>query len=151
MIRAMELKDFSLRTQQSYLAAVKGVANFHGKSPDRLTQIKVEEYLLHLKKSGKSASTRNVVISGLRFFYHNALEDKSIARGTADLPEGLSAERLAVFYHVKSPLDFLEASETHTAPWEDNSDETGTMKMLFDSHDHLPKPFGRAPFGPSSG
>ncbi|WP_419657315.1 site-specific integrase [Desulfosarcina variabilis] len=76
MIRAMELKDFSPRTHQSYLAAVEGLAKFHKKPPDRLTQTDVDDYLLHLKETGKSPSTRNVVISGLRFFYHHMLRRK---------------------------------------------------------------------------
>ena len=78
MIRAMRLKDFSPRTQKSYLSAVEGLAAFHKKSPDSLTQTEVEDYLLHLKDTGKSSSTRNVVISGLRFFYEKALEGNSI-------------------------------------------------------------------------
>lgn len=67
MIRAMKLKDFSPRTQKSYLSAVEGLSAFHRKSPDLLTQEEVDDYLLHLKDAGKSSSTRNVVISGLRF------------------------------------------------------------------------------------
>ncbi|WP_422699177.1 phage integrase N-terminal SAM-like domain-containing protein, partial [Desulfosarcina cetonica] len=48
MIRAMKLKDFSPRTQQSYLSAVEGLSKFHRKSPDRLTQKEIEDYVLHL-------------------------------------------------------------------------------------------------------
>lgn len=92
----MKLKDFSPRTQRSYLSAVKGIAGFHGKSPDQLSQEEIEDYILHLKDTGKSSNTRNVVISGLRFFYEHTLEDKAITlrmprrRKPKILPEVLS-------------------------------------------------------------
>jgi len=38
MIRAMQLKDFSDRTQKTYLPAVKGIVKFYGKSPGVLNQ-----------------------------------------------------------------------------------------------------------------
>lgn len=84
MIRAMELRDFSPRTHESYLAAVAGLAKFHKKSPDLLTHQEIEDYLLHLKVMGKSSSTRNVVTAGLRFFYEQTLENMTI---TLKLPQ----------------------------------------------------------------
>ena len=101
MTRAMELKDFSDRTQESYLGVVKGIAKFYGKSPELLNQREVDDYLLHLKKSGKSASTRNVAISGLRFLYEQVLDSKDIAldfprrRKPKILPEVLSTSQVA--------------------------------------------------------
>jgi integrase/recombinase XerD len=96
MIRAMQLRDFSPRTQESYLAAVASLAKFHKRSPDQLTQKDIEDYLLHLKVTGKSSSTRNVVICGLRFFYEQTLEEAPILlnlpkrRTPKILPEVLS-------------------------------------------------------------
>ena len=101
MIRAMELKDFSPRTQESYLYAVKGLAAYHKKSPDQLSLREVEDYLLYLKDEGKSASTRNVIISGLRFLYEKTLDNKEIAlklprrRKLKILPEVLSRKQVA--------------------------------------------------------
>jgi len=79
MIRAMRLKDFAPKTQKSYLSAVEGLSAFHKKAPDLINQEEVDDYLLHLKDTGKSSSTRNVVTSGLRFFYEKVLEEKTIA------------------------------------------------------------------------
>ena len=79
MIRAMRLKDFSPKTQKSYLYSVEGLAAFHKKSPDLINQEEVDDYLLHLKDTGKSSSTRNVITSGLRFFYTQVLEENTIA------------------------------------------------------------------------
>jgi site-specific recombinase XerD len=109
MVRSMELKDFSPRTQQSYLAAVEGLYKFHRKSPDRITQKEIEDYLLHLKGEGKSASTRNVIISGLRFFYRYTLEDSEIAlnlpcrRKPKILPEVLGREQVRTI--IDTPAD----------------------------------------------
>ena len=78
MIREMQLRDFSPRTQESYLGAVKGLVAFCSKSPDTLTQKEVEDYLLHLKMEGKSSSTRSVAISALRFFYDQTLKSENV-------------------------------------------------------------------------
>ncbi|BBO81579.1 tyrosine-type recombinase/integrase [Desulfosarcina ovata] len=109
MIRAMELKDFSPRTQQSYLSAVEGLSKFHRKSPDRLTQTEIEDYVLHLKDEGKSASTRNVIISGVKFFYQHTLVNSEIAlnmpsrRKPKILPEVLSREQVRMI--IDTPAD----------------------------------------------
>jgi len=101
MIRAMELKDFADRTQESYLGVVKGIAKFYGKSPELLSQKEVDDYLLHLRKIGKSASTRNVAISGLRFLYEQVLNSEDISlkfprrRNPKILPEVLSTSEVA--------------------------------------------------------
>jgi integrase/recombinase XerD len=73
MIEEMRLRNFSSRTQQSYVSAMVGLAKHYRQSPDQLTQDEIRFYLLHLEKRGLSASSRNVAISGLKFFYHQML------------------------------------------------------------------------------
>lgn len=73
MIEEMKLRNFSPRTQQCYLAAVIGLVKHHRRSPDQLTQEEIRAYLLHLEKRGLSPSSRNVAISGMKFFYHPLL------------------------------------------------------------------------------
>jgi len=73
MIEEMKLRNFSPRTQQSYLAAVIGLVKHYRRSPDHLTQDEIRAYLLHLEKRGLSPSSRNVAISGMKFFYHQML------------------------------------------------------------------------------
>ena len=48
MIRAMELRNLSPNTQRGYLTAVKGLSRHYQKSPNKLTQEMVEDYLLYL-------------------------------------------------------------------------------------------------------
>ena len=73
MREEMKLRNFSPRTQQSYLAAVIGRVKHYRRSPDQLTQDEIRAYLLHLEKRGLSPSSRNVAISGMKFFYHQML------------------------------------------------------------------------------
>jgi len=70
MIEEMRLRNFSPRTEQSYVAAMVGLAKYYRQSPDQLTQEQIRSYLLHLKERGLSPSSRNVAISGMKFFYH---------------------------------------------------------------------------------
>jgi integrase/recombinase XerD len=70
MTDAMKLRRFSPRTQQSYLAAVCGLAKYYRTAPDQLDFEKIKAYLLHLTvERALSWSTCNVVVSALRFFY----------------------------------------------------------------------------------
>jgi integrase/recombinase XerD len=73
MIEEMTLRNFSVRTQQSYVAAMVGLVKHYRRSPDQLTQDDIRSYLLHLKERGLSPSSRNVAISGMKFFYHQIL------------------------------------------------------------------------------
>ena len=70
MIEEMRLRNFSPRTEQSYVAAMVGLAKYYRQSPDQLTQEQIRSYLLHLKERGLSPSSRTVAISGMKFFYH---------------------------------------------------------------------------------
>jgi len=73
MIEEMKLRNFSPRTQESYVGAMIGLAKHYRRSPDQLTQEEIRAYLLHLEKRGLSPSSRNVAISGMKFFYHQML------------------------------------------------------------------------------
>jgi site-specific recombinase XerD len=73
MVAEMKLRNFAARTQESYLAAMVGLAKHYRQFPDQLTQEQIRAYLLHLQERGLSSSSLNVNISGLRFFYQQVL------------------------------------------------------------------------------
>ena len=73
MIEEMKLRSFSPRTQKSYVAVVVGLVKHYRRSPDQITQDEIRSYLLHLEERGLSANSRNVAISGLKFFYQQIL------------------------------------------------------------------------------
>lgn len=101
MISQMKAHRFADRTQQAYLSAVIGLANYYQRSPDTINGQEVQHYLLYLIEQRElSWSTCNQVCQGLRFFYHKTLpqpqEGFSIpqARQPQILPEILSQEEI---------------------------------------------------------
>src|SRR5918992_313857 len=52
MIAEMRLRNFSPRTEESYVAAMVGLVKHYHRSPDQLTQDEIRCYLLHLKERG---------------------------------------------------------------------------------------------------
>jgi integrase/recombinase XerD len=114
MINAMQLRRFSPRTQESYLAAVVGLAKHYHQPPDQLSADKIQAYLLHLTvERGLSWSSCNVAVSGLRFFYQQTLGWDGLRlpipprRKSSKLPEILShqeLERLFAAAHLPKHL-----------------------------------------------
>jgi integrase/recombinase XerD len=100
MIEEIRLRNFSHRTEQSYVSAMVGLVKHYRRSPDQLTQDEIRAYLLHLKERGLSPSSRNVAISGMKFFYHQILdwdEQKLFLpprKGSWRLPEVLSPKEV---------------------------------------------------------
>lgn len=63
------------RTRESYLWAVTGLARFYHRSPDQISDVEIQAYLVHLLRDRqRSWSTCNIVLNGLRFFYHTTLK-----------------------------------------------------------------------------
>lgn len=77
MVREMLLRNFAESTQESYLYAVEGIAKYYKRSPDKINEKEIFDYLLYLRKDHKW-STCNVATSGLKFFYNETLKDSSI-------------------------------------------------------------------------
>ena len=101
MTNAMQLRRFSPRTQESYLAAVAGLAKHYRQPPDQLSAEKIQAYLLHLTvERCLSWSSCNVAVSGLRFFYQQTLGWDALRlpipprRKPSKLPEILSHQEL---------------------------------------------------------
>ncbi len=100
MIRAMDLRNLSDHSQRAYLTAVKGLSKHYQKSPEKITDEQVEDYLLYLKnEKGKAPNSCLVVLSGLRFFYKNVLEketaiDFSLPKKPRKLPTVLTQEQI---------------------------------------------------------
>ena len=77
MIREMELKNLSIHTRRTYLAAVTGLARHYHQSPEKITKEMVEDYLLYLKnEKGNAPATCGIVLTGLRFFYKHVLDQQ---------------------------------------------------------------------------
>ena len=91
MVRAMELKNLSNHTQRAYLAAVTGMTKHYQRSPDKITNKMIEDYLLYLKnEKGNSPNSCGSVLTGLRFFYKNVMKKEiSIGYSVRKIPRKL--------------------------------------------------------------
>ena len=98
MIRDMQLREFSPRTQESYLYAVKGLVSHYDKSPREITFEQIEDYILYKRNElGHAWNTCNVAISGIKFLYNQTLEGKVL---TWKMPERKSLKILPVVYSI---------------------------------------------------
>jgi len=70
LIDEIQLRGFSIHTQDSYVRSVYGLARFYHRSPDLIGDEEIKTYLLHrLRDDQLGASSLIVAVSGLRFFY----------------------------------------------------------------------------------
>ena len=74
LIDEIQLRGFSIHTQDSYVRAVTGLARFYHRSPDQIVDDEIKAYLLHLLRIKKLAvSSIIVAVSALRFFFGQVL------------------------------------------------------------------------------
>ena len=70
----LQLAGLSERTQDSYLRAVRQLADHFNKAPDQLTESQTREYLLYLKnRKTFSPGALKIATSGLKFFYNHTV------------------------------------------------------------------------------
>ena len=69
MIEDMRIRGMAEKTQAAHIRAVKDFAIFLKRSPDTATPEELRAYQLHMTNAGMSATTFNVRIVSLRFFF----------------------------------------------------------------------------------
>ena len=75
LIRELVLRGSSPKTQEAYVAAVAGLARHYQRSPERIGIEEIKAYLFHLHRDRQlAASTLNIAVSGLRYFYRHVLQ-----------------------------------------------------------------------------
>ena len=99
--RAMRLRHYSLRTEQTYLDWIRQFILFHGKRhPNDLGEVEISAFLTHLAADRNvAASTQNQALSALLFLYQQFfqrkvgfLNDVERAKRPAKLPVVLTSE-----------------------------------------------------------
>jgi len=102
MTEEMQLRNFTVATQKSYLYTVTKLAQYYKRPPDQLGKEQIRSYLLYLITERKlSPNTMTAMIAGLRFFYNETLgwdETKLFIprrKKTSHLPEVLSPNEVA--------------------------------------------------------
>jgi len=77
-IRELVLRGTSPRTQESYIAAVYGLARHYHRAPDQLGDEELKDYLFYLATERKLApSSVNVTVCGLRALYRLLFQSAS--------------------------------------------------------------------------
>ena len=69
MIEDMDIRGLCEKTQKAHIRNVKHFASFLGRPPDTVTPEDLRAYQLRMTQDGVSASTYNVRIISLRFFF----------------------------------------------------------------------------------
>jgi site-specific recombinase XerD len=94
MDAALVLRGFALRTRETYLACVAGLAKHYRCSPDRLNAEQIQAYLLHLITEKKLAyASVNQVACACRFLFGQVLQQRKI---WLDIPMAKVPKRLPV-------------------------------------------------------
>jgi integrase/recombinase XerD len=74
MIECLQLKGLSERTQESYVRAVRQLAEHYHKAPDLITEEELRQYFLFIKNvKHYSRNTMTIAICGIRCFYEQTL------------------------------------------------------------------------------
>lgn len=101
MIRAMRQRGFSVRTHQSYLAAVSALARYHGRSPADLDVGQLQAYFNYLaQERGLSSASCRLHLNAVRFLYLRVLERTSfdvafvVPKRAQRIPELLTREEV---------------------------------------------------------
>jgi integrase/recombinase XerD len=75
MIEDMQLHSFAERTQDSYLRAVRQLAEYYNKPPDQISEEELRQYFLYLKNVKQaSRSTITLALCGIKFFYERTMQ-----------------------------------------------------------------------------
>ena len=79
MVQDMRVRNLSVRTIESYVAAVRGLAKYYRKAPDTLSDDEVHRYLIHVREERKlSGSSCQLIRCGLRFLYEVTLQQPHV-------------------------------------------------------------------------
>jgi len=108
MTEDLQLRGLSTKTQDSYLRAVRQLAEHYHKSPDLVTEEELRLYFLYLKNDKHaSPSAFRIALSGCKFFYERTLHREW---ATLDLARPVREKKLPVVLsatEVRQILDCL--------------------------------------------
>lgn len=109
MINDMKLRRFSPDTQKLYVYAVEDLSKFYSRSPDRISEDEVWEYLLHLQEERKLKwSSCNCMAAGINFFYKNTLRYPNTK---FKIPKKKQARKLPVIFSRSELIKLFNATD----------------------------------------
>ena len=79
MDRDLKLKNLAAGTREKYLGCCCNFVRYHMKSPVKLGEAEVKEYLAHLLMKGAGPETLKMNVAGLKFLYGVTLDRPKVA------------------------------------------------------------------------
>jgi integrase/recombinase XerD len=105
MMEDLQLRGLSAKTQDSYVRAVRQLAEHYHKSPDLITEEELRLYFLYLKNDKQiSRSGFTIALCGLKFFYERTLHREW---ATLDLPRRAREKKLPAVLSVAEVRQIL--------------------------------------------
>jgi integrase/recombinase XerD len=108
LIEDLQVRNYSPRTVEAYVAAVVKVAKHFMKSPDELTNEELRAFQVHLLSVKTSWSQFNQIVCGLRFFYGTTLGRSEVVE---TLPYGKRPKVLPVVLSMEEVAQLLAAAK----------------------------------------
>jgi integrase/recombinase XerD len=108
LIEDMQVRNYSPRTVEAYVAAVAKLAKHFGKSPDQLGGEELRAFQVHLLQAKVSWSQFNQIVCGLRFFYGTSLGRPEVV---PMLPYGKKPKTLPVVLDVEEVAQLLATAQ----------------------------------------
>lgn len=106
MMQDLQLAGHAIRTQEKYVTAIKRFAEHHGRSPEKLGQAEVRQWVQHLRGRGRSASWLRGHFAALKFLYGKTLGRPEVV---SFLSWPKSSQRLPVVISAAQVGQLLEA------------------------------------------
>lgn len=121
-MKALQLAGMSDRTQECYTRSVRMLADFTGKTPDKITETELENYFLHRRNVDKwSPATMRICYSGIKFFFINVLKrdwhtlELVHAKREQRLPTVLSTKEVwTILNTVRTPQNLAYLTTVYT-------------------------------------
>ena len=107
LIEDLQIRNYSPRTVEAYVAAVAKFAKHFHKAPDQLGSEEVRAFQVHLLAKKTSWSQFNQIVCGLRFFYRVTLNRPDMV---VMLPYGKRPKRLPTVLSVEEVAELLEVA-----------------------------------------
>jgi site-specific recombinase XerD len=107
MIEDMQVRNYSPRTVEAYVAAVAKLTKHCKRWPDQLTSEDVRAFQVHLMAQKASWSQFNQIVAGLRFFYGTTLARPGVMEM---LPYGKRPKTLPVVLSMEEVAQLLAAA-----------------------------------------
>ncbi len=109
-MRALQLAGMSESTQEGYTRSVRQLVEFCDKTPEKITELELQDYFLHRQNKDKWApATLRISYSGIKFFFINVLRRDW---HTLKLINAKRGKALPTVLSIKEAWGILDAVET---------------------------------------